>query len=373
MRSTFSRILLVAQAFAALAVAQHADGPAAAPVYKNLTQLKSVPSDQIGPAMQFISSSLGVECTFCHVQGKMDADDKPAKKTAREMIAMTAEINKTHFGGRPQMTCYSCHRGAARPVSVPPVMESDTPVTAAAPAPAPAPGATAPTAPTVPQILSKYVAVLGGESAIRKITSRVATGSVITGGSQTPIEILTKAPNKRVSITHSSAIDSFTAFDGAAGWMGNTGRPARVMSAAESGASSLDAEFYLSLRVAELYATLRRGRPEAINGVECEVLIGSNPATANTNRPPVRMYFDKNSGLLLRIVRFAETPLGRNATQIDYSDYREQDGVKMPFRWTLARPNGRFTIQLAEVKNNAPVDDARFVRPADEVKKADTK
>jgi photosynthetic reaction center cytochrome c subunit len=365
MRSYSSRIFLIAQAFAALALAQHADGPAAAPVYRNLTQLKSVPADQIGPAMQFISSSLGVECTFCHVQGKMDADDKPAKKTAREMMAMTAEINKTHFGGRPQMTCYSCHRGATRPVAVPPVMESNTPDTAAVPAPALAPGAEAPTA---FQILSKYVAALGGETAIRKVTSRVAMGSVIAGGSQTPIEILTKAPNKRVSITHSSASDSFTAFDGAAGWMGNTGRPARAMSTSESGASGLDAEFYLSLRVAELYATLRRGRPEAINGVECEVLIGSNPATANTNRPPVRMYFDKNSGLLLRIVRYAENPLGRNATQIDYSDYREQDGVKMPFRWTLARPNGRFTIQLAEVKNNAPVDDARFVRPAGDVK-----
>ncbi len=365
MRSYSSRIFLIAQAFAALALAQHADGPAAAPVYKNLTQLKNVPADQIGPAMQFISSSLGVECTFCHVQGKMDADDKPAKKTAREMIAMTAEINETHFGGRPQITCYSCHRGATRPVAVPPVMESDTPVAAAVPAPVSAPSAEAPTA---VQILAKYVAALGGETAIRKVTSRVAMGSVIAGGSQTPIEILTKAPNRRVSITHSSASDSFTAFDGSSGWMGNTGRPARAMSASESGASSLDAEFYLSLRVAELYATLRRGRPEAINGVECEVLIGSNPATANTNRPPVRMYFDKNSGLLLRIVRYAETPLGRNATQIDYSDYREQDGVKMPFRWTLARPNGRFTIQLSEVKNNAPVDDARFVRPAGDVK-----
>jgi hypothetical protein len=85
-------------------------------------------------------------------------------------------------------------------------------------------------------------------------------------------------------------------------------------------------------------------------------------------RPAVRRYFDKNSGLLVRMVRFAETPLGRNPTQIDYADYREVQGVKIPFRWTLSRPNGRFTIQIADVKVNIPVDDARFAKPDGEVK-----
>jgi hypothetical protein len=67
--------------------------------------------------------------------------------------------------------------------------------------------------------------------------------------------------------------------------------------------------------------------------------------------------------LLVRLVRYADTPVGRNPTQIDYADYREQDGVKTPFRWTLSRPNGRFTIQIAELTNNVPIDDARFARP----------
>ena len=56
-------------------------------VYKNIVQLKGTPADQLMPAMQFISSSLGVQCDFCHVQGKMEADDKGPKKTAREMMA----------------------------------------------------------------------------------------------------------------------------------------------------------------------------------------------------------------------------------------------------------------------------------------------
>jgi hypothetical protein len=97
--------------------------------------------------------------------------------------------------------------------------------------------------------------------------------------------------------------------------------------------------------------------------LSCDTLIGSAPG-----RPPVRLYFDQKSGLLVRAVRYAETPVGRNPTQIDYADYRDVEGVKIPFRWTLSRPNGRFTIQITDVKNNVPVDDARFTKPAGEVK-----
>src|ERR1051326_5688020 len=88
--------LLLSMLIAALgaAHAQPAESKTAEQVYKNITQLKGTPADQLGPAMQFIAASLGVDCTFCHVQGKFEADDKNAKKTAREMIAMQNMINK---------------------------------------------------------------------------------------------------------------------------------------------------------------------------------------------------------------------------------------------------------------------------------------
>ncbi len=338
----------------ALAYAQTPEVKTADQAYKNIIELKGTPADDLMPAMQFISSSLGVDCNFCHVQGKMEADDKGPKKTAREMMHMQAEINKASFRGQKQVTCYSCHRGAARPVNMPPVLESDAPAR-------PAPAALAPPqgqAVTADQILEKYVTALGGADAIRKITTRVQTGKILAGGSETPIEVFTKAPNKRVTISHATGGDSFTAFDGTAGWMGNAGRPARTMSPAESMASGLDAEFALALRIKELFPQLRRGRPEEIGGVACEVLNGGGPG-----RLPVRLYFDGKTGLLVRLVRYADTPLGRNPTQIDYVDYRETDGVKTPLRWTLSRPNGRFTIQIAEVKNNVPIDDAKFAKP----------
>ena len=350
-------LLLRFAGFAALPVRAQAAGASktAEEVYKNIVQLKGTPADQLMPAMQFMASSLGAECAFCHVQGQMESDDKPAKKTARAMIAMTAVINKDNFRGQREVTCFSCHRGALRPVNTPPVLDSDAPAR-----PGLVPLAPAASAVTVDQIVDKYVAALGGAEAIRKITSRIMKGTIAVGGSEMPIELFTKAPNKRVSISNGQ---SFTAFDGAAGWMGSTGHPARDMSAAESEAAGLDAEFSLALRLKEIFPQLRRGRPETIGGVECETLNGNGPG-----RPPVRLYFDRNSGLLLRMVRYAETPVGRNATQIDYADYRELDGVKSPFRWTLSRTNGRFTIQIAEARNNAVIEDARFLKPDGDVK-----
>ncbi|HWC95741.1 MAG TPA: c-type cytochrome [Candidatus Sulfopaludibacter sp.] len=346
----------------AASFAQPAAVKPAEEVFKNITELKGTPADQLNPAMQFISASLGVNCDFCHVQGKPEADDKNTKRTARQMMQMTALINKTSFGGRQQITCNSCHNGAQRPVASPPVQDSDAPMRAAAMTP-PAAGAGATPQPTVDDILAKYTAAVGGADAMKKVTSRVMKGSIAAGGTNTPIEVFTKAPNLRVTVSHSANGDSFTAFDGKAGWMGNTGRPARDMSPAESGASSLDAEFYLPLRLKEIYPQLRRGRAETIGGVECDVLNGTAPG-----KPAVRLYFAKNSGLLVRQVRFADTPMGRLPTQIDYADYKEMDGVKTPMRWTLSRPNGRFTIQIADAKNNAPVDDAKFAKPSGEVK-----
>jgi len=67
-------------------------------------------------------------CAFCHVQGKMEADDKRPKQTARAMMAMTAAINANSFHGQRQVTCYSCHRGATHPVNKPLVQEPEAPM-----------------------------------------------------------------------------------------------------------------------------------------------------------------------------------------------------------------------------------------------------
>src|SRR5712675_1608884 len=87
--------------------------------FKNIQTLKGIPADQLVPTMQFITASLGVECEYCHVEGAFDKDDKKPKQTARKMMEMMFAIDKGNFEGRRAVTCYTCHRGNARPVAIP--------------------------------------------------------------------------------------------------------------------------------------------------------------------------------------------------------------------------------------------------------------
>jgi hypothetical protein len=141
--------------------------------------------------------------------------------------------------------------------------------------------------------------------------------------------------------------------------MGGGPRPARDMSAAESDAAALDADLYLPARLKEIFPQWRMGRPEQIGGAACITLMGMRPGV-----PPVRLSFDAQTGLLVRQVRYTETPLGRLPTQIDYADYRDVDGARIPYAWTISRPQGRFTVKISEVQQNVPVEDAKFARPA---------
>jgi hypothetical protein len=330
-------------------------GKTAEQAFKNIQALQGTPADQVLPAMQFIAASLGVECEFCHVEHKFEADDKPAKATARKMIAMTLAINKDSFNGRKEVTCFTCHHANHDPVGTPPVLTSDAEPEHAEAAPA----ASSAAAPTADQILEKYVSAVGGAEALHKISSRVSKGNITAMGHDAPIEVFAKAPDKRMSVTHMVSGESITAFDGQGGWLGNTGRAAREMSGQEAEAARLDADFYFATHLKEIFTGFRVGRPDKIGDRPAFTLI-----CMRQGQPPVRLYFDQSSGLLLRQVRYTDTPIGRNPTQIDYADYRAVDGVQVAFRWTLARVNGRFTIQIQEAQQNVPIDDAKFAKPA---------
>ena len=348
---------------ACLVRAQRPSGPSsedsakpAEQVFKNIQVLKGVPSDQVMPSMQFIAASLGVECEFCHVRGANEKDDKKQKQKARQMIQMQMAINRDNFKGEREVTCFSCHRGSHDPVGVPIISDEEP----KRPEPERA-EVVAPALPTADEILAKYVQAVGGADALQKITSRVEKGTISFGPQKLPVEVLAKAPNKRISLVHTPNGDSITAFDGHAGWLGNPGpRPPREMSAQESEASGFDATFYLPTELKKMFAQFRvRPAADKIGGHDVLQVIGMNPG-----KPPMRLFFDKESGLLVRSVRYADTPLGRNPTQVDYADYRAQDGIKLPFQWTVARPRGRFTIQVTEVQQNVPVDDKKFEKPA---------
>jgi photosynthetic reaction center cytochrome c subunit len=345
-----------AQSAPAQGVPAGAGAKTAGEAFKNIQVLKDAPADQLMPAMQFISASLGVECEHCHVDRAPEKDDKEPKRTARKMMQMVMAINRDNFDGRREVTCYSCHRSAAEPVGIPLVAEEGS---KPEPERAEAGGAKPAALPPADQLLEKYVQAMGGADTLQKISSRIEKGTLSFGDRHVPVEVFAKAPSKRLTVTHMANGDSMTAYDGRVGWLGNTGRPVHEMTGAETDAFKLDADFYFPVHVKQVFSQFRVRPQEKIGDHEAYLVLG-----LRQSQPPVRLYFDEQSGLLVRLVRYAETPLGRLPTQIDYADYRDADGVKLPFRWTLARPGGRFTIQIDSIQQNVPIDDAKFAEPA---------
>ena len=88
--------------------------------FKNVQALKTLPVSRFIDTMHYFSASLGAKCEKCHVEGHFDADDKKEKKAARNMIKMVASIDEQNFKGHPEVQCYTCHRGAEKPLTAPP-------------------------------------------------------------------------------------------------------------------------------------------------------------------------------------------------------------------------------------------------------------
>ncbi len=325
----------------------------AAQEFKNIQVLKDIPADQIIPTMQFIGGALGVDCEFCHVEHAMDKDDKKEKQTARKMIEMELAINKGHFKNEIEVTCYTCHRGSPHPVGTPILTASAGKM----PEHAHHEVSAQESLPSVDQILDKYLAAAGGADALHKIKTRVQEGTVEAAGQQYAIEIYSEAPEKRLSISHPSFGESVTAFNGQAGWL-TTPRGAHPMNSGERQSVRIDAQLYFPARLRELYQEFKVLPGETMDGHATFVVTAIGAST-----PPLRMFFDQQTGLLLRLIRYTETPLGRNPLQVDYADYRDVSGLKIPYQWTLTRTSGSFTIRITSVQENVPIDEKLFVMP----------
>jgi photosynthetic reaction center cytochrome c subunit len=340
-------------------------------VFKNVQVLKGIPVSQFMETMGFFSASTGLNCVFCHVPDSLQnwekfAEDVPLKRTARKMILMMNAINKDNFGGRRVVTCYSCHRGSQRPKVIPSLTEQY-----AVPPEDPDEIEIVPQAPPGPsadQILDKYLEALGGAQRLAGLASFIGKGTYEgydTYHVKVPLEVFAKAPGQRTIIAHTQNGDSTTTFDGRAGWIASPDKPVPLL-ALTAGAGGnldgvkLDADLSFPGRIKQALSRWRAGfPPTAIDDREVQVVQGTS---AGGER--VKLFFDKESGLLARLVRYTDTPVGVTPTKIDYSDYREVSGVKMPFHWTVTWTDGQSIIELTEVQPNAPIDAAKFARPA---------
>jgi photosynthetic reaction center cytochrome c subunit len=351
--------------------------PLAEQSFKNIQLLKGIPVDEFMQTMGFFSASTGMNCTECHTADSAGnwakyADDTPLKRRARAMMVMAATLNKNYFGGRRVVTCWTCHRGTRNPRVIPELSVQYGDGLEAEPDEIVARTSGGPSA---DQVLNKYVQALGEGQRLSNLTSFAGKGTYVgfeTAFAKVPVEVFAKAPDQRATVVHFLDGDSISTYDGHLGWMvgPETIRPLPqiALTGGDLEGAKVEAELSFPARIKEVLGDWRVGFPENIENREVQVVQGR----LTKGGLPVKLYFDSVSGLLVRLVRYTNSPVGVNPTQIDYAEYREVSGIKMPFRWTVTWTDGRYTIELSELTANVPIDAAKFSKPAPSAPKSTT-
>jgi hypothetical protein len=314
-------------------------------------------------AMGMFSAALGYDCSSCHA--KEIASDRdafavatPLIQRARGMIAMTNNLNRMYFGGQPRVSCFTCHRGHYRPELVPNLALQYGELVEDPNAMEIIPSRTG----SVDQVFDRYMQALGGAARVAALTSLTATGTYAgfnTGGGDVPIEIVARAPNQRATSVRMPDGEAVKTFDGREAWAAEGWRPVPLLPLTGGNliGARLDAIVQFPAGIRPAFAQWRVSST-IIDDKPVDILQGSSPGEL-----PVNFYFDE-SGLLVRMVRWNRTAVGIVPTQVDYSDYREAGGLKLPFRTVVTWTDGQNTTVLKEIRPNVAIDASRFARPA---------
>jgi photosynthetic reaction center cytochrome c subunit len=336
--------------------------------FKNIQVLKGIPVDEFMGTMGLFSAALSVCCGDCHTGAggsnpKWEADP-PRKQVARRMVQMVNALNRDNFGGRQVVTCWTCHRGSQKPSATPPIdMIYGEPVLY----PLDVLPAAQDNQPSVDQIFEKYIQALGGAQRLAGLTSYVAKGTSQLFGEEkmSPVEIYAKAQNQLTMIVHEREGDLARTFDGREAWVM---LPLTVIelyplngSALEG--AKLDGQLSFPAGIKQSLSNWHVSFPATLDGRGVYVVQGSGAAGMVAT-----LYFDKQTGLLTRAIRYATSAMGRVPTQWDYSDFRPVAGVMIPFKFTYAWISGREEYTLTDVQPNVSINAAIFAKPVQRAK-----
>jgi hypothetical protein len=377
----FAAVVLLSLSGVRLAGQAPAQGKAATPAkapeapkitagdfFKNVTTptLKVLSPDDFILAMGVLTDDLGLDCADCHPGAGSDkADfviDTAPKKTARKMIEMLGNINKTNFAGVQMVTCWTCHHGREVPATTialdavysTPNSERDDIVTTV-------PGQSA------AQIFDKYIAALGGAQRLAGLTSYIATGKSVGYeglGGEGEFNVYAKSPNQKTTEIsykdHPERGTSLWAFDGRSGWIktprGLLGEY-EVTGAGVDG-TRFDAQMAFPGQIKTLFTNWRVGQMESLGDRDFNIVQGGTARGLL-----VTLYFDTKTNLLGRMIIYTSSPIGRAPSQVDFSDYRDVNGIKFPFEETFLWLDGRWTAKITGIKTNVAINAAKFGKP----------
>jgi len=220
--------------------------------------------------------------------------------------------------------------------------------------------------PTVDQILDRYVQATGGDAAHRKLTSRITTGTIEIENSHITVsyERYQQGPNRQVEISwfnygNGMKFQVSHGFNGAVGWMLNpTDGGFRELSGTELASEKRDAEFYWGIKLKELYPKMTLIGPVQVGAQTAYYCIEATPPEGDS----VKLYFGAQTGLLTRVdSTFESVQEGKVPYTTYFEDYREVDGIKLPF--VLRQPQWKYKYKFKELRHNVPVEEEKFKSP----------
>ncbi|HTF37051.1 MAG TPA: photosynthetic reaction center cytochrome c subunit family protein [Blastocatellia bacterium] len=300
-------------------------------VYKNIQVLNGLPASELDGVMDFMSASLGVGCTHCHTN-PWDSDAKSTKVGARRMILMTRAINKENFSGNPAITCYTCHQGRHNTEPLPTADLATTPAPDVTTATETKPAAL----PSTDEVIARYIRAIGGDIAIGNLKTRTSRGTETTTNRMTPpqtlpVQILQAAPNKSLIARNDPRGATLEGFDGLKGWTKDV-RGQREITGRELADMKRRADFFRYLKIKESYPQMRVLATEKVRDREAYVVGATSRGDSRE-----KLYFDVETGLLVRQFVAFKTAFGSIPEVTDFDDYREVSGVKLPFTITWSR------------------------------------
>ena len=320
---------------------------------KNVQLLTNMSDLQLQRTMNMIRSSLGVHCDFCHViddkEGwQFEKDDKKEKKTAREMIAMVLKLNKESFGGKVEVSCWTCHRGSIRPVSLVTLPQAAPPF--------PTSKAERPAAPPLSEVLKKYTAALGNVARLQKPRILIGTREGFDG-KQVPIQI--EESGGRFHITADAPggkVEQILNEKG--GWSKDSQGVHEFPAAGLENFRELANTMALTLPSA-IPADARVSRDSTENRDTVAVSYRADDHTR------IRLYFDNSTGARVRRVVLKETPIGVIPQQTDFEEWRDFGDTRFPFtiKTSLVDPWVGSTRRYTEVRLDAKIDESVFAPP----------
>jgi hypothetical protein len=336
-------------------------------VFENVQVLKGLTVDQFMEVMGMFAAATTKDCSGCH--DKMVLTESrdyfkvttPLIQRARQMIVMTNALNRTYFGGEARVSCFSCHHAADVPdrspdiavqYGVPPPFNTTDSIVLPYADPS---GDTA-------AAFARLVESVGGAEALTATTSLVGTGTYSgwdTSRAPIPYELYAGAPGQLTQISRRREGNIIMVSGDEGAWLASVDGIIPILDYTGDNRTGMRVE------------ALAIGAPHMLEAVftdwtYADDFFGDDHMTvlqsSEEGQPPVRLYID-DTGMLVRLVRWNETPVGPVPTQLDFSDFREVAGVMRPFKIVRSWTNNQAEMILEDLTANVPVEPARFLRP----------